>query len=292
MNTSISAALLLAAALLHSTRNASAELGSPSAAPASFPDAPAAEADYDADHWTPAWSDEFDSPGLPEAAKWGYESGFTRNNELQRYSVRRLENAHVEDGKLHLVARPEPWEGAAYSSASLTTKGLFEFTYGKVEILARVPVGRGTWPALWTMGSNIGKVDWPLCGEIDIVEYVGFDPDRVHTTVHTGAFNHRLNTHIGVAVPMKDAAASFHRYGIIWDEDVIHWFVDGRKVHEFRRRPGKKEEEWPFHGPQYLLMSLAVGGNWGGAKGVDPAAFPADFVIDYVRVFKRSPALH
>lgn len=273
------AALLLAAVSLHAD---TPSLGGSEAA--AVADAADAARRWAAPEWQPIWADEFDAPGLPDPARWTYEYGRVRNNEAQFYTRERLENARVEGGHLVITAVREPWEGAAYTSASLTTRGRLEFTYGKVEIRARVPGGRGTWPALWTLGANIGSAGWPLCGEIDILEHVGHTPDRFHFTVHTAAYNHTRGTQRGTGVNVPDPA-EFHDFGILWSPERIEWFLDGRKVFEFRKE-GDAPEAWPFTEPQYLLVNLAIGGAWGGQRGIDDTIFPAAFVIDHVRVYQ------
>ncbi len=249
-----------------------------------------AVAAYAAPDWKLVWSDEFDYNGAPDPAKWGYEVGFVRNNEAQFYTKDRRENARVEGGQLIVTARKEPWSAdekkADYTSASLHTNRRYTFTYGKVEIAARVPRGRGVWPALWTLGANIKDVPWPLSGEIDIMEFVGHTPNKVHFTAHTEAFNHSRSTHRTTSVDIASPFDSFHRYGIIWTPEKITWFLDGRRVSEFAN-DGQGEAHWPFDHAQYLLINLAIGGNWGGEQGIAPDIFPAELRIDYVRIWKR-----
>jgi Beta-glucanase/Beta-glucan synthetase len=181
------------------------------------------------------------------------------------------------------------WEGAHYTSASLTTRDRFAFVYGKIEIRARVPGGRGTWPALWMLGAGYPRVPWPLCGEIDLMEHVGFDPNRLHFTVHTAAYNHNQRTHRGTSIVVPDATAQFHRYGLIWTPERLEWFFNGEKVFEFANE-GTGPEVWPFDAPHFLLINLAIGGAWGGQQGIDETVFPARFRVDYVRVWQRAPA--
>ena len=243
--------------------------------------------EYESNQWQPIWSDEFNYEGAPDPAKWKYEVGMVRNTECQFYTLDRRENARVENGMLVITARVERWQQRAdYTSASLTTRGKFDFTYGKVEIRARVPAGRGTWPALWTLGTNISQVNWPKCGEIDIMEFVGYLPDKFHFSAHTQAFNHKLGTHKTLAFDSPAASADFHRFGIIWTPQTISWFLDGKKVFEFPN-DGQGDAHWPFYQPQYLLINLAIGGKWGGVKGIAPDIFPAKFAIDYVRVWQQ-----
>ena len=243
-----------------------------------------AAARYARDDWVMIWNDEFSGGPAPSPAKWNYEHGLLRNHELQFYTVDRRENARVEDGQLIITGRREPWEGAAYTSASLTTKGKFAFTYGKIEIRAKIPTGRGTWPALWTLGDK-AKAKWPHCGEIDLMENIGCDPQKIHFTVHTGAFNHVMKTQKSRAIVLEKPWADFHRYGLIWTHERIEFFFDGEKVSEFAN-DGQGPEHWPFDSPQYLIMNLALGGAWGGQQGVDDSIFPVEFRIGYVRVWQ------
>lgn len=250
-------------------------------------DAEEAAARYADPAWRLIWHDEFDGPSpAPDPAKWTYEHGLIRNREAQFYTVDRRENARVEDGQLVVVAHREPWESAAYTSASLTTEGLFAMRYGKIEIRARVPGGRGTWPAWWMLGTSHRVVGWPLCVEIDLMEHVGFAPDRVHFTVHTAAYNHTRGTHRGTSIVVPDAAEAFHRYGLIWSPERLEWFFNGEKVFAFANE-GTGPEAWPFDEPHYLIVNLAIGGAWGGQRGIDETVFPAEFRVDYVRVWER-----
>lgn len=234
------------------------------------------------------WSDEFDTSGVPDSSKWGYETGYIRNNEMQYYT-NKPENARVEDGNLIIEARRDSSvignDTLKVTSASLITKGKQEWTYGKIEVRAKIPSFLGSWPAIWMLGSNIGEVGWPKCGEIDMMENVGFDPDTVHFNIHTEAYNHVKGTNKGKKVYLKDAASEFHVYTLEWNEDKLDFFLDSVKVFTFNNE-GKGPDVWPYDKPHYLILNLAVGGAWGGAKGVDLSALPQKFVIDYVRVYQ------
>ena len=243
-----------------------------------------AAARYSRGDWVMVWNDEFDTGTAPSPKKWGYEEGLIRNNELQYYTKGRAENARIEGGALVITGRREDYRGSRYTSASLNTKGRFEFTYGKVEVRAKFPTGRGTWPAIWLLGDE-SKGGWPRCGEIDIMENVGFDPAKIHFTVHTGAFNGAQGTQKTNAVVRDRPWEDYHRYGIIWTHERIEFFLDGEKVSEFAN-DGLGVDHWPFDSPEYLILNLALGGNWGGKKGVDDSIFPAEFRVDYVRVWK------
>ncbi len=232
---------------------------------------------------TLVWQDEFEGQGLPDPTRWDYEVGLVRNNERQYYTRARSENARVEGGMLIIEARREPYEGAAYTSASLTSKA--SWTYGRIEVRARLPKGRGTWPAIWTLGTNIRQVGWPTCGEIDIMEHVGFDPGRIHANIHTKAYNHVQGTNKGSSIVVSRPDEEFHVYSATWTPDRIEFFVDGQRYFAFDKEAGG-EAVWPYDKPQYLILNLAIGGSWGGQQGIDDGAFPARYVIDYVRVYR------
>ncbi|MBN8821136.1 MULTISPECIES: glycoside hydrolase family 16 protein [unclassified Spirosoma] len=235
------------------------------------------------------WSDEFTEPGLPDSTKWGYEVGGNGwgNNELQYYTARRSENARIENGKLIIEARKEAWEGKNYTSARLVTKGKVEWKHGRIEALAKLPTGRGTWPAIWMLGSDISKVGWPRCGEIDIMEHVGFDEGVVHGTIHTEAYNHGKKTQKGQEVIVKNVGTDFHLYAIEWTADKIDFFVDNQKYYTVEKATlGSEIAQWPFEQPFFLILNMAVGGNWGGQKGVDENIWPQRMEVDYVRVYQ------
>ena len=236
--------------------------------------------------FTLVFADEFDTPGSPDPAKWGYELGDLRKNDEKEYYTSRAENVRVEDGMLVIEARKESYEGHAYTSASVVTLGRFELRYGKVEVRAKLPTGRGTWPAIWMLGTSISRVGWPACGEIDIMENVGFDPLRVHASIHTTAYNHTIGTQKTASTVVSDPSAGFHVYSTEWYPDRIDTFVDGVRYFTFRNE-GTGAAAWPFDAPQYLLINLAIGGSWGGQQGIDDALFPHRYLVDYVRIYQQ-----
>ena len=237
----------------------------------------------------PVWADEFDYSGLPDPKRWGYDvgGGGWGNNELQYYTKDRLENARVENGNLVIEARKEEYLGRNYTSARLVTKGKGDWTYGRIEVRAKLPRGRGTWPAAWTLASqtSYGTAFWPDNGEIDIMEHVGFDPGRVHANIHTKAFNHAIKTNKGANTLVPDAMDAFHTYRVDWTPTDMTFFVDDKSYFKFGNT-GNGWQEWPYDKPQHLLLNIAVGGNWGGQQGVDDAIFPQKMLVDYVRVYK------
>ena len=239
--------------------------------------------------WKLVWSDEFDRPGQPDPAKWGYEKGLVRNNEKQYYTDNRRENARVEDGKLVIEARKEPMKGGEFTAASLISKSHGEWTYGRIEVSAKLPSARGTWPAIWMLPNDISKIRWPLCGEIDIMEHVGHDPGKIHGTLHSGTYNHTKGTQRSGTLMVATFGSAFHTYSMDWSADRIVMHIDGKTYATFDKKPGDTAAEWPFNKPFYLILNLAIGGAWGGQKGIDTTAFPQRMEVDFVRVYAKKP---
>ncbi|WP_240773218.1 family 16 glycosylhydrolase [Pontibacter sp. SGAir0037] len=235
---------------------------------------------------TPVWADEFEYTGQPDPAKWGYDigGGGWGNNELQYYSDKR-ENSNVANGLLTITARKEASNSMQYTSARVISKNKGDFLYGRVEVKAKLPTGRGTWPAIWMLPTDWAYGNWPKSGEIDIMEHVGYDQNRVHITVHTEAYNHGIGTQVGQNKVVSTASTAFHLYRIDWTPYAIRGFIDNEQIFEFVN-DGKGYRSWPFDKRFHILLNLAVGGNWGGAEGVDPDIYPKSMEIDYVRVYK------
>lgn len=238
---------------------------------------------------TPSWQDEFEYVGKPDSTKWGYDLGGNGwgNNESQNYT-NNLENAYVKDGLLTITAIKEPSNGRNYSSARILTKGKGDFLYGKIEIRAKLPTGVGTWPALWTLASqsDYGTQFWPDNGELDIMEHVGYDQNIVHANIHTKAFNHSIGTNKGDQITVPTATTEFHVYSCEWKPDLIIFLVDGKEYFRFQKDSTYGWQQWPYNKPQHLLMNIAIGGNWGGQKGIDDRIFPQSMLVDFVRVYK------
>ena len=241
-----------------------------------------------AQNWQLVWSDEFDGSGLPNAAKWGYDVGGAGwgNNELQYYKANDLDNARVDNGRLIIQAHKENFGSNGYTSARLVTRNKGDWLYGRIEVRAKLPAGRGTWPAIWTLPTDWVYGGWPRSGEIDIMEHVGYDPGVVHGTVHTEAFNHTRGTQVGEQVNVGTFASAFHNYAIDWFPHKIDFYVDNNHYHTFHNLGGW--EKWPFDKRFHLLLNIAVGGDWGGAQGVDDSIFPVQMEVDYVRVYQDS----
>jgi beta-glucanase (GH16 family) len=236
------------------------------------------------------WSDEFEYEGLPDPEKWVYDVGDHGwgNNELQFYTDKNLENARVEKGFLIIEARKDSIFEKGYSSARLLTRGKASWQYGYIEVKAKLPKGIGTWPAIWMLPEEKKYGGWPKSGEIDIMEHVGYDQGIVHGTVHTEAFNHTKGTQKGERIQVPTCSEEFHVYAIDWQENKIDFYMDGAHYHSFENTGGGWEE-WPFDHPFHLILNIAVGGNWGGAKGVDSEIWPQRMEIDYVRVYTSAP---
>ena len=234
------------------------------------------------------WSDEFNGSGLPDSSKWNYETGFVRNNEMQYYTTS-LENANVEKGMLVIEAKKDTMiignDKVKISSASLITADKQDWTYGRIEVRAKIPVFLGSWPAIWMLGSNLHEVGWPACGEIDMMENVGFDPDTIHFNIHTKAYNHRKKTNKGQKFSVPSPQNEYHIYALEWHPEKLDFFFDGQKVFTFANE-GTGNNTWPYDKPYYLILNLAIGGSWGGMKGVDLEALPQQLLIDYVRVYQ------
>jgi beta-glucanase (GH16 family) len=239
----------------------------------------------------PSWADEFESKRI-DPRVWRFDTSRNRqgwfNNELQYYAADRRENARIDGGALVIEARRErlstmgDYGGQGYSSAKLVSRKARG--YGFYEVRAKLPCARGTWPAIWLLPST---GTWPDQGEIDLMEMVGWQPDVVHATLHTGLFNHRLGTQRGAEIAVSSACTEYHSYQLDWRPDAITIGVDGRGYMRVANdRPGGTGA-WPFVRPYNLILNLAIGGDWGGAKGVDAAALPQRLSVDYVRYWAR-----
>lgn len=238
------------------------------------------------------WADEFNYTGLPDSSRWSYDSGNGcpsncgwGNNELQYYTPHRKENARIENGILIIEARKEEFKNSKYTSARLISKNKGDWKYGRVEVRAKLPAGRGMWPAIWMLPTHWKYGGWPQSGEIDIMENVGYWPDSALSSVHTGAYNHGINTQKTKGVNRNDLSTAFHVYGMEWTPDSISFYIDGLLYHVFKNE-GTGSPAWPFDQDFHLLLNIAVGGNWGGKYGVDDKIFPQRMEVDYIRVYQ------
>lgn len=252
------------------------------------------------------WSDEFKENGNLDTLKWKYEKGFLRNKEAQYYTDR-LKNVRIENDYLILEAHKEKianekfntdefknksWlhyiadiDTAQYTSGSISTQGIAQWTYGKIEVKAKLPKGVGLWPAIWMLGSNRAEVGWPKCGEIDIMEHVGFNKDSIFGTIHTQAYNHMKGTQKGKKTFIDKPYDSFHVFSMEWTPEKIDFLLDGT-IYNHLENPHLSEDEWPFDKDFYLKLNVAIGGGLGGKKGIDENVFPQQMVVDYVRVYQ------
>lgn len=232
--------------------------------------------------------DEFDYEGLPDPKYWGYEVGYVRSGELQYYTEARPENAYVKNGVLNLVCRNDNWTApdgtqAEITSASVTTQDKFKFTYGRVDVRAKLPGFLGTWPAIWLMPNDSRFGTWPLSGEIDIMECVGYAPKIVHFTAHCADINGG-NTRYHYSVNVPTTTTEFHTYSLVWTEKKLEWLVDNKRRFSIVNS-SSTWRQWPFFHDFYVILNYAFGG-WGGQNGVDLTQLPSTFEIDYVRVWQ------
>ncbi len=252
----------------------------------------AADAPMAAPRTAPSWSDEFDGPRI-DTRKWRYDTARNKagwyNNERQYYAAARPQNTRIVDGTLVIEARRErlaampDWGGQDYSSGKLISRQ--KLGYGFYEIRAKLPCARGTWPAIWLLPDS-GK--WPDAGEIDIMEMVGWQPNVVHATLHSALFNHVRGTQRGAEKAVPTSCTEFHRYQLDWTPRAITIGVDGRAYMRVANDQPGGRGAWPFDRPYEMILNLAIGGDWGGAKGVDDAALPQTMAVDYVRYWRAA----
>lgn len=231
------------------------------------------------------WADEFDGSVIDVSA-WGYDLGNSGwgNNELQNYT-NQSKNSYLSDGNLIIEAIEEP--DGTYTSARMLTKDKVEFALGRVDVRAKLPYGQGIWPAIWMLGANFSEIGWPACGEIDIMELVGHKPDEVHGTAHWGPQG--ASTSISATSKITDPDGyqdEYHVFSIIWDINKIEWFVDDVKIHTVTPQ-STAGQTYPFNEPFFMIMNVAVGGNWPGYPDTS-TEFPQRMIVDYVRVFQRN----
>lgn len=242
------------------------------------------------DKWQLVWAEEFEYVGLPDSDKWNWDTKGNLtgwgNNEAQWYTENQAKNAYVSNGILRISAIKEPIEGKEFSSARLTTKGKGDWKYCRIDVSAKLPSGLGTWPAIWMLPTERPYGGWPDCGEIDIMEHVGFAVDSVFSTVHTGSFNHMKGTQVGKALLTPSATDKFNVYTLEWEENEMRSYINGQLYFVFQNAY-KTYKEWPFDQNFHLILNLAIGGGLGGARGLDKNCFPQYLDIDYVRVYKR-----
>ena len=231
---------------------------------------------------TLVWSDEFNVDGAPNNSNWGYDigAGGWGNGEAQYYTQRE-DNVIVEDGLLKIIARKESYEGSSYTSSRLKSQGKYSFTYGKVEVRAKLPASAGTWPAIWMLGANFSSVGWPACGEIDIMEQKGWEKGKISSSLHN--LSSSGNTKNVAKTDVPNSTSEFHVYAMNWTAERIEFSVDGDVFYSYSPAT-KNNQNWPYTASQFIILNVAMGGDLGGD-------IPSDFIenkmeIDYVRVYR------
>jgi beta-glucanase (GH16 family) len=226
------------------------------------------------------WSDEFNTKGIPDSTKWSYDIGtgdWGWGNNEKEYYTNRFQNVSTAKGLLKITALKENYNGSAYTSTRMLTRDKFHFTYGKVEVRAKLPAGVGTWPAIWMLGSNIKTAGWPNCGEIDIMEHKGCQPNKIYSTLHyPKRFGDKGD---GDSIMIKNANTAFHKYSTEWTATSIKFYVDDVQVKSF-----VNDSASPFHKDFHIILNVAMGGNFAGP--LDPAITKASMEVDYVRVYQ------
>lgn len=242
--------------------------------------------------WNLVWNEEFDYEGLPDTTKWSYDTQGNAwgwgNNEAQYYTAADPDNAYVKNGVLTLTAQLETIENKRYTSARLVTKGKGDWLYGRFEICAKLPRGKGTWSAIWMLPTDSEYGTWPASGEIDIMENVGYAPDHIVGTAHTQSYNHIKGTQKSATLFIPTNSTAFHVYALEWEEKEYRLYIDDQHYFTFTNE-NTGFAEWPFDKKFHLILNLAIGGNWGGQQGIDDALFPHHFYVDYVRVYQKQP---
>ena len=234
------------------------------------------------------WSDEFNYTGLPDASKWSYDIGGNGwgNSEAQYYAGSSLKNSEVKGGYLYINAIKEDFEGKKYTSARLVTRTKGDWTYGRVEVKAKLPEGIGMWPAIWMLPTEGAYGGWPASGEIDIMENLGYIPYFISAAVQTQSYNFRTNSQKQAITGVADCYSAFHKYILEWELGEIRIYVDSQLYLTFKNQ-GTGFEVWPFDKQFHLILNIAVGGTFGGVQGIDDSIFPRSMVVDYVRVYQK-----
>ena len=236
--------------------------------------------------WTLAWHDEFDGTEL-DLKNWTFDlgGGGWGNQEWQTYTDR-PENVRVEDGMLIIEARKEEdmFGARPYSSARIKTQGLHAWQYGRVEARLKLPYGQGIWPAFWMLGENITQKGWPACGEIDIMEHIEKEPERIYASVHAMGYSGEKGIGSSITTSADSLRNDFHVYAMEWEEDEIRWYFDDQQY--FKLTPQEVPDTWSFDHPFFIILNLAVGGKWPGYPD-ETTVFPQFLYVDYVRVYQK-----
>ncbi|HVK77322.1 MAG TPA: glycoside hydrolase family 16 protein [Kofleriaceae bacterium] len=240
--------------------------------------------------WRLTWSDEFDGPAntAPDRGKWKYDlGGHGWGNQQLEFDTDQLANAHLDgDGKLVITALKQSYNGNAYTSARLRTEGLLDQRYGRFEARIKLPTGAGIWPAFWLLGSRFAQVSWPECGELDIMELRGSEPDVVHGSAHGPGYSGGNPKTDRFELATGTFADDYHLFSVEWSPGEVHWFVDDHHYHAIRAIDMPAGQRWVFDdGPMFVILNVAVGGWFGGE--VDDRIFPQSMYVDHVRVYER-----
>ncbi len=237
--------------------------------------------------WQLVWEDEFEGQEgqLINSSKWGYDIGTDWGNSQLEYDTDRAENVSLDgNGNLAIITRKENYMGSAYTSARISTRGLFETTYGRFEARIQLPWGQGIWPAFWLLGNNVDEVSWPECGEIDIMEYRGQQPSIIHGTIHGPGYSAGGGITQSFELTQDRFDTGFHEFAVEWGEDFIEFFVDDK--HYQTITPGDLTGNWVFDHPFYIILNVAVGGGYVGPPNAN-TQFPQTMLVDWVRVYEE-----
>ena len=233
------------------------------------------------------WSDEFEGPAgqLPDPAKWAFDIGTDWGNAQLECTTDRPENVALDgEGHLAIVAREEQHEGCAYTAGRIKTQGRFARAYGRFEARIKLPVGRGLWPAFWLLGADFETVGWPACGEIDIMEYRGQEPNIVHGSLHGPGYSGGSAITGRFTLPGAGFDEGFHVFAVEWDANTIAWFVNGQVYQRRGRNDLPSGARWVFDHPFFIILNVAVGGNFVGSPD-QSTQFPQTMLVDWVRVY-------
>ena len=257
----------------------------PAPTPSSTPE-PSPTPVWERTGWEIVWHDEFDGTEL-NRENWTFDIGGNGwgNQEWQAYTDR-PENVRLENGMLVIEAREEPEfvRGRSYSSARIKTQGLHAWQYGRIEARIKLPYGQGIWPAFWMLGEDLNTKGWPAAGEIDIMEFIGREPDHIYSTVHAPGYSGGNGVGSNITVAPETLRNDFHVYAIEWEENKIRWYFDDQQY--FKLTPEDVPDPWIFEHPFFIILNLAVGGRWPGYPD-DTTVFPQYLVVDYVRVYQK-----
>ncbi len=235
------------------------------------------------------WEDHFDVDGPVNSDIWRVEYYFGGANKENQFYTDRLENIYCKDSILHIVGLKENYKQANYTSARMDTYGKKSIGYGKIEIMAKLPTGKGTWPAFWLLAESIKEgTRWPLCGEIDMMENIGRRPNEIHFSLHSSKYNHNKRNHKTYFKDIPGILDGFNKYTTEWLEDKISFYINDEHHVTFKKGEDGDDagvEGWPFIPPYFLIINFAIGGNWGGP--IDESIFPQELLIDYVKVYEK-----